>query len=147
MRINPIGTVKRKMRLQRGTWIVLALAAAGLIYVNTTERVGRIEVLSSPGNPNWEWSQYFIVRGWPFQYLDFQPNARWKGTDFHSSTCMCPERAELRQPRFLHVFSPLNLLGNALVSCGILVALGALMEWRHRERALARPAAVLEHGA
>lgn len=135
MRTIPAATVARRMRLQRATWIVLAMAAAGLIYVNATERVGRVEILAAPGNPNWEWSEYFMVRGWPLHYMDRQPNPKWSAGYLADRLKHYDENSENTiEPRFIRVFNPVHMACDVLVMIALLAAAAFLMEWRSRAR-------------
>ncbi|MCK6474892.1 MAG: hypothetical protein L6R28_24500 [Planctomycetes bacterium] len=148
MRTIPLAKIKSLLRLQRGTWIVLALTAAGLIYVNAAERVGRIEVLASPGNPNWEWSEYFMVRGWPFHFMDRQPNPKWSAGYLEDRLKHYDENGENTiEPRFIRVFNPVHMAGDVLAMIALLAAAAFLMEWRRRARLGSPGVRVAEHAA
>lgn len=145
MRTIPIAKMKS---VRRGTWAVLALGAAGLLYLNATERVGRVEVLAAPGNPGWEWSEYFMVRGWPFHYMDRQPNPKWPADYFMDRHKHYEDNGgNAIEPRFIRVFNPVHMAGDVLVMIALLAAAAFLMEWRRRARRGRPGALVPEHAA
>lgn len=148
MRTIPLAKMKSLLHARHGTWAVLALGAAGLLYVNAVERVGRVEVLAAPGNPNWEWSEYFTVRGWPFHYMDRQPNPNWSAGYLADRYKHYDENGEnVLEPRFIRVFNPVHMAGDVLVMIVLLAAAACLLAWRRRVRALARSAGIPEPGA